>query len=273
MMLNLRKIILVSLWRISRFLGLGKKDVNVLCYHSISKNDYHFSISADDFKEQIKKISKHSRFVSIEEVVKMTEEGKLEGPAVAVTFDDAYQDIMNALPVIEEYGIKPAIFVFSRPDEVNRKDVDNNLPFLTFEQIKWLSFLGWTIGSHGATHAYLGNLSEEEMRKEIINSKKELEEKLGFKIKYFSYPKGIYDKKMLEAVKKAGYKAAFTIDPHRITKKTDLLVLPRTIIDKTRELSEFPALYAPTTLFIRKITDKFKIWDIFFGDKIKKLIL
>jgi len=48
---------------------------------------------------------------------------------------------------------------------------------------------------------------------------KELEKNLGFRIDYFAYPKGIYNKKIIDAVKKAGYKGAFAVKEGSLSRK------------------------------------------------------
>jgi peptidoglycan/xylan/chitin deacetylase (PgdA/CDA1 family) len=61
------------------------------------------------------------------------------------------------------------------------------------------------IGSHTVTHPMLSELSEEERRFEIIESKRQLEEILAKPITGFSYPNGAFKKNDPELVSKAGY--------------------------------------------------------------------
>jgi peptidoglycan/xylan/chitin deacetylase (PgdA/CDA1 family) len=71
----------------------------------------------------------------------------------------------------------------------------------------------FTVGSHTITHpADMKLLSDEELLKEISGSKQELEKIVGFPIKHFCYPKGRYNDKVIEFVKKAGYEDARTTD-------------------------------------------------------------
>jgi len=104
---------------------------------------------------------------------------------------------------------------------------------------------------------------------EIIYAKKNLEKKLGFKIEYFAYPKGIYNDQIIDAVKKAGYKAAFAVKEGSLSLKTDQFTIPRTVINKTHGLSDFPALFSPTTYAARKVLNYFNIWHLFMGENTK----
>ena len=65
-------------------------------------------------------------------------------------------------------------------------------------------------GSHTYNHINLVAADEEERKNEIINSKNEIENRIGYKICSFSYPAGIYSNKIKEIVKKAGYEFAVT---------------------------------------------------------------
>jgi len=46
-----------------------------------------------------------------------------------------------------------------------------------------------------------------------------LEDKLGVDIKSFCYPYGDYDERVMDAVKDAGYKLAFSVDSGHIKKE------------------------------------------------------
>lgn len=72
-----------------------------------------------------------------------------------------------------------------------------------------------TIGAHSVTHPILSALNKEDLKKEILLSKKILEKKLKIKVKFFSYPYG--DKvsashREFDFVRKANYLAAVTTE-------------------------------------------------------------
>ncbi len=63
-----------------------------------------------------------------------------------------------------------------------------------------------TIGAHTRSHPYLYSISDEAgLKYEIADSKKIIEEKLEKPVKYFAYPFGQYDEKIMSVVKEAGY--------------------------------------------------------------------
>lgn len=256
-----KRIALGLFYQFGKIFGINKNAVSVLCYHSISGADNKFAINIEFFEKQMGKISKHARFASLDEIMGILDGKKNAAPAVAITFDDGYKDIMKILPVAKKYKIPIAVFAVSDYNKINRKELDNNIELLDCADLKLLHFEGWTIGCHSATHANFKNLNEEKIKKEIINSKKTLEINLGFKIEYFAYPKGVFDGRIIGAAKSAGYKAAFSVLPGCVNSKSNRWVLPRTIIEKNHKASEFPAVYSPTSFLIRRLADKLNLWD------------
>ena len=69
------------------------------------------------------------------------------------------------------------------------------------------------IGAHTLSHATLTQVSTDQARKEISESRRQLEEMLGKKVTSFAYPKGQYDKIHVEMVHDAGYLCARTTKP------------------------------------------------------------
>ena len=127
------------------------------------------------------------------------------GTVPVLTFDDGLEDnFINAYPILKELGLKAYFFVIA--GKIGTPE------YMGWEQLKELSNAGMIIGSHGMTHRVLTNLNIDDLAFEIWESKKTIENKLGIPVKYFSVPKGYYNKKITYAIKKAGYKKMFTSD-------------------------------------------------------------
>ena len=101
------------------------------------------------------------------------------------------------------------------------------------------------------SHADFSNLSADKLEAEILDSKKILEKKLGVKIEYFAYPKGAYNQAVIDTVKKAGYKMAFTMDDSQIITTTDKLKIPRVGVDKTHK-NNFENIYSVGSVIFRQ---------------------
>lgn len=101
-----------------------------------------------------------------------------------------------------------------------------------------------TLGSHTCSHPSLRCLEEEEQIKEIVESKKILEEIIKNKIKYFSYPFGSrdhYSEKTIEIVKHAGYKMAFSVSNSTVGTEKNCYEIPRCPVGNYGE-TEFESL-------------------------------
>ena len=153
------------------------------------------------------------------------------GRCFAVSFDDAFQDVFyNALPILQEFGVKAGVFVVS--DFVGKKpgwDVSWGTPGLhmTRDQLLQLRAVGWEIGSHTLSHPDLTAVSDQSLQRELVDSKAALEDLLSEEIRFFSYPFGRFNKKVRDAVEAAGYQAAFTMRRGADLRWTDPMLIPR----------------------------------------------
>lgn len=73
----------------------------------------------------------------------------------------------------------------------------------------------------------LTHLDTKSLKQEVELSKKILEDKLDVEIKTFCYPYGDYDERIMDAVKEAGYKLAFSVDSGHIKRGDNLYNLKR----------------------------------------------
>ena len=90
-----------------------------------------------------------------------------------------------------------------------------------------------TIGAHGVTHTPLAILTEAEQRREIVQSKGDLEELLGRAVTVFSYPfggRGQFDGTTRRLCREAGFRRAVTTFPGQVHRWTDPLQLPRQLV-------------------------------------------
>jgi peptidoglycan/xylan/chitin deacetylase (PgdA/CDA1 family) len=79
-----------------------------------------------------------------------------------------------------------------------------------------------TIGSHTINHLALNQLTDEEMKNEIIGGKKALEAKVGQSVNHFSYPFGTPNEvgeREINAAKAAGFKTACLAVDGQVTNK------------------------------------------------------
>ncbi|MCX6011847.1 MAG: polysaccharide deacetylase family protein [Chloroflexi bacterium] len=135
---------------------------------------------------------------------------------VVITFDDGFSDFLeNAVPVLSEHQYPATIFVVT--DEVGGSSKwesrELQKPLLNWKELVEVSRMGYHIGSHGIHHRRLIQLCDIELEMEVVNSKKKIEDQIGFPVKTFSYPWGEHSIREINAIKKAGYDCAVAVSP------------------------------------------------------------
>lgn len=252
-------------------LASPKKCSTVLCYHSVADGGWRWSTKVADFGQQMGYINGH--IVPIDELVSDPPK-----PGFAVSFDDGYEDVYtNAFPLLKKLGKTACVFVLGDPEHADRSELANTNDFLTISQIKELHDAGWEIGFHTDTHRDLRKRTDAELDAEISEGKKKLEEKLGFTIRYFAYPRGLHSRRIIDAVKRAGFEAAFTIDGARDRGETKFQ-LSRLSVEGTYSFNQFTALVSPigqkmTELYIRtlELKERIQFWiGLHYVPKVKR---
>lgn len=132
-----------------------------------------------------------------------------------VTFDDAYESVFaHAYPALKERGMTATLFVVANQiDGVNEWDSrigDQLEKLMTAHQIRQMAADGFDIGAHTLSHAHLPDLDDDQLKREIFDSKSKIEDLLGAEVTSFSYPYGEYDDRVLRVCAEAGYKRAVT---------------------------------------------------------------
>lgn len=127
----------------------------------------------------------------------------VEGARVCITFDDGCEtDLLFAAPLLEEFGCGATFYVVA--GFVGRRG------YLAPAQVRELAERGFEVGSHSLTHSFLTGLSDEEVRRELSESKDKLEQWSGRKVEHFSCPGGRWDARVPAAAREAGYRTVAT---------------------------------------------------------------
>ena len=195
-----------------------KDSLTILTYHSVHPENW-CSIGPEDFAFQMRYLKENFKIVNLSKFV-FKERDFSDKALVSIIFDDGYEDnYFYAFPILKKLNIPATIavttdFVF-RGYLVNKNwHFYSDLSPLKEEQIKEMLKSGLiSIASHGKTHRRLSELSENELRKEICLSKKELEERLSTPVSVFVYPFGQrrdFSPMCIEVLKKCYYKLACT---------------------------------------------------------------
>ena len=191
--------------------------MKVLLYHAVSEDrdsptSAGTSVTPRMFDAQMAHLRNHFRILPLDELISGPPEDSAR--AAAVTFDDGYRDnYQAAYPILRKHGIPAAFFLTA--GQVGR-DWDfprGPYPGLSWEEVREMGGdPRIEIGSHGTRHRDLTLLPPEEAAEEIGFSKKLLEEKLPAPIRFFSYPHGSSNRAVKQMVRRAGYRAAFSVE-------------------------------------------------------------
>lgn len=241
----------------------------VLAYHKVDRN-FEWGVTRvlpSQFSEQMRFLyQKRYKAITLSDLLKNNSYEK----RVAITFDDAYEELINnAFSIMQKYSFKATIFVVT--DFVGKENLwDVNLGFRRFNHMNWsalrnISSAGFEIGSHTHTHPDLTKISEESIRKEFSFSKKILEDKLGVSVHFVSYPFGRYSRKIKEIAYKCGYSGGVCLS-HPFKKKVDIFEIEREGIYIFDTLDDFKAklsLYGKGAFLFEKM--KGRIVNFFAG--------
>lgn len=109
-----------------------------------------------------------------------------------------------------------------------------------------------SIGSHGCAHVSLTRCSNDNMEREASLSKKIIEERIGSRIKPFSYPNGgigDFNNKTKRLLKETGYLCALTNTTGVNSIHSDIFELKRFGMSKRGDLGEFKRILAGIARF------------------------
>ncbi len=225
-----------------------RTSVSILLYHSVvGGKPGEMSVSQDTFRRQIRFLKKAYEVVSLDEAVSFLRHSRrLKKPAVAITFDDGYQDnYLFAYPVLRELGVPATIFLLTGQGPGERK-VDHLLGdgfypsrLLSWQEVHEMVKNNISFGSHGESHAHLVDLKLEDLQQEIARSKRSIESETGEPVRFFSYPYGTvrdFDRRVMTQVRDAGYQAGFSAVFGVNTPQTGLYALRRISIEASDTL-------------------------------------
>jgi peptidoglycan/xylan/chitin deacetylase (PgdA/CDA1 family) len=157
-------------------------------------------------------------------------------PGVLLTFDDGLaNNYINALPILERHGAPAVFFVstqhvleprnwlphsrqkalvqWARIEDVPEMWAQHLFDGMSAQQVAVCACNPLiTIGSHTISHPSLTRCDASGLRRELVDSRRQLEEITGQTIDLLAYPSGAYDRRVAQAAREAGYRAAFALD-------------------------------------------------------------
>jgi peptidoglycan/xylan/chitin deacetylase (PgdA/CDA1 family) len=168
--------------------------------------------------------------------------------AVVITFDDGCEtDLVAAAPLLQERDFRATFYVVA--GFVGRPG------FLTGPQVRQLADLGFEIGCHSMTHAYLTDVDDLRLRVELVEAKDRLEQLIGRPVAHFSCPGGRWDARVAHSARAAGYASVSTSRAGVYTPAADRFRLSRVAVRRGPGLADFDKVCRGRSLWRRRITE------------------
>lgn len=272
-------------WLIRR--RVARRRASVVLYHDPSPAS---------FEAHLAFLSKHYRFISLDTLVDALyaqDWSKVPEYALVITLDDGHARNAELVEIARRYEAHPTIFLCSQvvgtarqfwfnapPDQAEVERLKYLPDSQRLEQLaeRWdfdptrdhpsqpadalsrgdLAAMKETFhfGSHSRFHPTLPTCDEASLREELELSKGETAELAGSDCLHFAYPNGDYTEREVEAVRRAGYRSARTIDVGWTDLGSDPFRLKITGISDDAPLDMVVAQLSGITRWIRDLVRK-----------------
>jgi peptidoglycan/xylan/chitin deacetylase (PgdA/CDA1 family) len=171
--------------------GLGAEILN-LCFHGIGTPGRPLEPDEDLYWV------KEEQFTELLEVISRY-------PSVRVTFDDGNaSDAAIALPALRQHNLAAKFFIVAdridQPGSVASADV------------RELVSGGMVIGSHGLRHRPWRSVHGDELHQELAVAASTIAEVSGQPVTEVACPFGSYDRRVLAAIRRTGFRRVYTVD-------------------------------------------------------------
>ncbi|NWF66995.1 MAG: polysaccharide deacetylase family protein [Campylobacterales bacterium] len=163
----------------------------IYMYHSLTHettSNSSFVVTKQKFEKQINYIKKRYKIVSIVDIEKYIHEKDV----AILTFDDGYLDNYSiAYQYLKQFNIPFTIFLSTKFIENSMVLGCNELPFLSWDMIYEMHNSNLVyFASHTHSHLNCKEHSCKDIIEDIDKNIEQIESHLGYKPKYFCYPKG-----------------------------------------------------------------------------------
>jgi peptidoglycan/xylan/chitin deacetylase (PgdA/CDA1 family) len=167
-------------------------------YHELSSipQAYTYVLHQDAFRDQIDLFQQPSQNKRI---------------SARLTFDDGH--ISNheiAFPMLADRGMTADFFLTA--NWIGKRN-----GYMNWSQVRDLHGAGQRIGAHGWSHKLLTHCSPDELKLELFDARKLLEDELGAPVTSLSFPGGRFSKRILGVCLEAGYTSMFSSTPQLTT--------------------------------------------------------
>jgi peptidoglycan/xylan/chitin deacetylase (PgdA/CDA1 family) len=212
--------------------------VPIILYHwiAVSPINSQYYVPPEKFEEEMKLLRDWGyTSISATQLIKAINEGAdLPPRPIVISFDDGHlNNYTTAFPIMQKYGFTGVLYIVK-----NYLGVDQ---YMNADQVKEMAAAGWEVGSHTISHLDLTALEPERQRREVVDSRTELESALGVPILTIAYPFGLSNSGIIDYAHFAGYIGGMGLGFTTDQGTTNLYTLQRRDIKGTYDVKQFAA--------------------------------
>lgn len=230
-----RKLLKVPLLMSDVFKSNPPAGCAFLIYHSVAGNlNFELDLPVALFRRQLEFLARNNCVTSYDEALRTLQSKRQAGAdEVVLTFDDGFVNFYtHVFPILCELGLPATLFVTTGfvetgiPYPLLHHTSGAGIKPVTWEMLGEMASSGLvTIGAHTHTHVYLDNEPEDKVIEELAIPQELFRQRLGLEVRYFAYPKALWNPTVEKLVAKyyasavigGGYKATPDgFNPYRI---------------------------------------------------------
>jgi len=209
-------------------------------YRDLSPSATSYFVSSEAFEAQLKAIKNcGGACISWDAIEAFYRPGNTSnypnssnGFPVLLTFDDGWSGAFETGgPILVEHCAQALLFVttdfINRPYMLSRAELSRIDPAI------------FHIGSHARTHRMLSLLNSREIRAELEDSRKLLEDIVGYKIESLSIPSGAVNARVRKIAAECGFRFVFDSEPRVNRRGSSSLAIGRVAITGDTSLTTF----------------------------------
>jgi len=210
------------------------RGIPVLTYHQVvgGKEEANVAyVTEATFRCQMNFLFKSGyQTIKTEDVFKYVADKKeLQTKKIVITFDDGFNDNLNAFRILKEYGFSGVIFISTafiggkydykpfqgKHREIEKKISKNEYRYLSVDDLMEIKNINNNneICPHTHTHIALSSASYLEQEKEIEKANEIVSTIMQTVPVCMAYPYGDYNGDTIAILRKCGYKYAFSMNP------------------------------------------------------------
>ena len=191
--------------------------MTILCYHTVDAGwDSTLAVSPRAFDAHCAWLARNRKVLSLSDsVARIDATARLPRGETALTFDDGFAGLhTHAFPTMVRYRLPATIFLVAETLTPQGREfawAPPGAPTLTLDQVLELAHGGVGFGSHSYSHHDLTALGDDELDRDLRDSRVLLEDLLGRTVPFIAYPGGRHDERVQAGARRAGYTHAFTL--------------------------------------------------------------